>query len=76
MYMCTCGDTAATEGDLMSHFIERHCLSYGIALICPLGSACLLTGGFPSPGNLQGPAALSPLSLYPAAVHPVTALAA
>lgn len=41
MSMCTCGHAAATECDLMSHFIERHCLSYGIALFCPLDSACL-----------------------------------
>ena len=46
MYTCTCGHAAETEGDLMSHFIERHCLSYGVELSCPLGPACPLTSGF------------------------------
>jgi hypothetical protein len=46
MYVCACGHTAETEGGLMSHFIERHCLSYDIELCCPLGFARCLTGGF------------------------------
>jgi hypothetical protein len=39
----------------MSHFIERHSLSYVIELCCPLGSACNLTGSFRtlSDGTLQ-----------------------
>lgn len=46
MYTCTCGHAAETEGDLMSHVIERHVLSYGVELYCPLGAPCLLTGIF------------------------------
>jgi hypothetical protein len=41
MYLCTCGYAAETECDLMSHFIERHTLSYGLVLYCPFGDACL-----------------------------------
>jgi hypothetical protein len=30
MFACVCGFEAATEGDLMSHMLDRHRLSYGI----------------------------------------------
>lgn len=46
MYLCSCGYAAETEGCLMSHFIERHRLSYNIELHCPLGSEGSLAGGF------------------------------
>jgi hypothetical protein len=43
MYTCTCGHSAETEGELISHVIERHVSSYGVELYCPLGAPCLLT---------------------------------
>jgi hypothetical protein len=44
MYGCVCGYGAETEGDIMSHIIERHLLSYGIELYCPLGPVHCLAG--------------------------------
>jgi hypothetical protein len=44
MYLCTCGYAAEAECDLMSHFIEQHALSYGLALYCPLSDACPAKG--------------------------------
>ena len=55
MYICTCGHSAETEGDLMSHVIERHASSYSVELYCSLGVPCLLTGAFETRDHeLQG----------------------
>lgn len=36
MFACTCGYESQTEGDLMSHVLECHCLPYGLEQCCPL----------------------------------------